>query len=119
MPELITDEPALRVVLERAAGHPRYAIDTEFHRERTYFPQVALVQLAWADQVALIDPLAVDLAPMAELLDSPATCVMHASTQDLEVLDLACGTVPTRLFDTQVAAGFLGISTGSLATLCQ
>ncbi len=117
MPELITDEPALRVVLERAAGHPRYAIDTEFHRERTYFPQVALVQLAWADQVALIDPLAVDLAPMAELLDGPATCVMHASTQDLEVLDLACGTVPTRLFDTQVAAGFLGISTGSLATL--
>ena len=117
MPDLITDEPALLAVLEQAAAHDRYAIDTEFHREKTYFPQVALVQLAWADQVALIDPLAVDLAPMAALLDSDAICVMHAGTQDLEVLDLACGTVPTTLFDTQVAAGFLGISTGSLASL--
>ncbi len=117
MPDLITDEAALLAVLEKAAAHDRYAIDTEFHREKTYFPQVALVQLAWADQVALIDPLAVDLAPMASLLDSDAICVMHAGTQDLEVLDLACGTVPTTLFDTQVAAGFLGISTGSLASL--
>ncbi|MEZ5379424.1 MAG: HRDC domain-containing protein [Acidimicrobiales bacterium] len=117
MPELITDEVAFHAVLEQAAAHDRYAIDTEFHREKTYFPQVALVQLAWADQVALIDPLAVDLGPMAELLDSDSVCVMHAGTQDLEVLDLACGTVPTTLFDTQVAAGFLGIATGSLASL--
>ncbi len=117
VPNLITDESAFRDVLEQAAAHDRYAIDTEFHRERTYFPQVALVQLAWADQVALIDPLALDLTPMAELLNSDALCVMHAGTQDLEVLDLAAGAVPTRLFDTQIAAGFLGISTGSLATL--
>ncbi len=117
MPDLITDDVALNTVLEKAAAHDRYAIDTEFHREKTYFPQVALVQLAWADQVALIDPLAVDMRLMAGLLDSESICVMHAGTQDLEVLDLACGTVPTTMFDTQIAAGFLGISTGSLASL--
>lgn len=117
MPTLITDDAALLDALEEAGRHDRYAIDTEFHREKTYFPKVALVQLAWADQVVLIDPLAVDLAPMATLLDSDAVCVMHAGTQDLEVLELACGTVPTELFDTQVAAGFLGVSTGSLASL--
>ncbi len=117
VPKLITDESTFLDVLEQASAHDRYAIDTEFHRERTYFPHVALVQLAWADRVALIDPLALDLRPMAGLLESDSLCVMHAGTQDLEVLDLATGTVPTRLFDTQIAAGFLGISTGSLATL--
>ena len=95
----------------------RYAIDTEFHRERTYFPQVALVQLAWDDEVVLIDPLEIDIAPLGEVLSGPGTCILHASSQDLEVLELATGVVPTDLFDTQVAAGFVGISTGSLASL--
>lgn len=95
----------------------RYAIDTEFHRERTYYPQVALVQLAWEDEVVLIDPLAIDLRPLAELLDGPGLCLLHAGTQDLEVLEQATGSVPKRLFDTQIAAGFVGISSGSLATL--
>jgi ribonuclease D len=75
------------------------------------------VQLAWDDQVVLVDPLAVDIAPMAELLDGPGLAVVHAASQDLEVLLAVCGTVPARLFDTQLAAGFLGSSTPSLATL--
>lgn len=112
------DDPAdLEDVVVSALQEPRYAIDTEFHRERTYFPQVAMIQLAWGDQVALIDPLILDPAPLGRLLDSDALCIMHAGSQDLEVLDLVCGTIPTRLFDTQIAAGFLGVSSGSLQSL--
>lgn len=120
---LITDQAAFAEVIETLTTVDRYALDTEFHRERTYFPQVALVQIAWFDPgntdptVVLVDPLAVDLAPFAKILDSPAVCVLHAGVQDLEVLDLACGTIPNVLFDTQIAAGFLGVSSGSLASL--
>lgn len=104
-------------MIDELRDQPRYALDTEFHRERTYYPKVALVQLAWDGGLAMIDPLAVDLAPFAEILDGPALAVLHASDQDLEVLDLACGTIPGRLLDTQVAAGFLGMATPSLAAL--
>ncbi len=99
------------------AGARAYAVDTEFHRERTYWPQLALVQIAWAGQVVLIDPLAVDLGPLRRVLEGPGLAVLHAAAQDLEVLDRACGTIPSRLFDTQLAAGFLGFSTPSLASL--
>ena len=95
----------------------RYAIDTEFHRERTYFPQVALVQIGWEDKVSLVDPLAIDLKPLAAVLDGPGLCIVHAGVQDLEVLDLSTGTVPQHLFDTQIAAGFLGQNNGSLKSL--
>lgn len=117
MHTLVTDDNELDRVVASALTSDRYAIDTEFHRERTYYPQVALIQLAWADELALIDPLEVDLKPLAALLDSEAVCVVHAGVQDLEVLDLSCGTIPRHLFDTQIAAGFLGVSTGSLASL--
>jgi len=94
-----------------------YAVDTEFHRERTYYPRVALVQLKWDDRLVIVDPLAVDLAPFAAVLDGPGVAVMHAAAQDLEVLDRACETGPTVLFDTQVAAGFVGMRSPSLAAL--
>jgi ribonuclease D len=115
--ELVTNDNDLDSVVSAALTSDRYAIDTEFHRERTYYPQVALIQLGWDDRVALIDPLEVDPKPLAALLDSDATCIVHAGVQDLEVLDLSCGTIPKHLFDTQIAAGFLGVSTGSLASL--
>lgn len=117
MYQLVTNDKDLDSVVGEALTSDRYAIDTEFHRERTYYPQVALIQLGWDDRVALIDPLEVDPKPLAELLDSDATCIVHAGVQDLEVLDLSCGTIPKHLFDTQIAAGFLGVSTGSLASL--
>jgi ribonuclease D len=113
----VTDE--LAAIVERHRDAEVYAIDTEFHRERTYFPQVALVQLAVADELVLIDPLACDLAPLAGLLTGPGTAILHAGSQDLEVLDLACGAVPSRLFDTQIAAGFLGVASASLASLLE
>ena len=113
--EWVDTDDALAEVVADCATADRYAIDTEFHRERTYYPQVALVQLAWHDRIALIDPLAVSLAPFAKVLDGPGLAVMHAAGQDLEVLELACGTIPTRMVDTQVAAGFTGQATPSLA----
>ncbi|SRR5579875_342309 len=129
-PLVIEDDGELRQLLARLRGVPRYALDTEFHRERTYWPRAALVQLAWEEagpsgssaasaQVALVDPLAVDLAPLAELLAGPGTMVAHAARQDLEVLDRYCRQRPRRLLDTQVAAGFLGLGPASLASLVE
>ena len=118
MYSLVTTDNELDAAISSALTAERYAIDTEFHRERTYFPQVALIQLTWdGGEVVLIDPLEVDLKPLAALLDGDGVCVVHAGVQDLEVLDLSCGTIPARIFDTQIAAGFLGVSTGSLASL--
>lgn len=114
---LVETASDLEDVVTAASESSRYAIDTEFHRERTYFPQVALIQVAWDDQVALIDPLPLDLKPLASLLDGPGLCILHAGVQDLEVLDLSAGTIPMKLFDTQIAAGFLGLANGSLKSL--
>ena len=116
---LVTTTEALEEVVDASMGDDSYAVDTEFHRERTYFPKVALVQLASSAGIALIDPLAVDLAPLARLLDGPGVAIMHAANQDLEVLQRACGTVPSKLFDTQLAAGFVGFSTPSLSLLAE
>jgi ribonuclease D len=119
----VTGAAALDSLIERLLLVDRYALDTEFHRERTYWPRLALLQVAWPGGaagpagVALIDPLAVEVAPLARLLASPATMVAHAAEQDLEVLERACGRGPTRLFDTQVAAVFLGQGSSSLAAL--
>ena len=98
---------------------PVYGFDTEFHRERSYFPHLALVQLVWPGGVALVDPYRVDLTGLRRVLEGPGLGVAHAAEQDLEVLELACGAKPRRLFDTQLAAGFLGLSAPSLTTLVE
>jgi ribonuclease D len=112
-----TDE--LDDLVDQLVTEPRYALDTEFHRERTYFPRLALVQLAWPGHLVLVDPLRVDTAPLARLFASPALAVAHAAQQDLDVLRHAVGEIPARLFDTQVAAGFVGYGTPSLVSLVQ
>lgn len=118
-PPLVTETEELAALVDRNLDADEYAIDTEFHREKTYFPQVALVQVAVGHELALIDPLACDLAPLAGLLQGPGTAIVHAATQDLEVLELATGTIPARMFDTQIAAGFLGLPSASLASLLE
>jgi ribonuclease D len=110
----VGDAAELGALLDELHDADVYALDTEFHRERTYFARLALLQVAWQGGVALVDPLAVDVASFAAVLASPALAVVHAADQDLEVLERACGTTPSRLFDTQLAAGFLGMSTPSL-----
>ncbi len=124
-PETVTTESALATLVDELSEVPRYALDTEFHRERTYWPRLALVQVAWRSQpegyprVALVDPLAVDPAPLAKVLDGPGVMVAHAASQDLEVLARACQLLPGKLFDTQIAAGFLGYGSASLASLVE
>jgi ribonuclease D len=114
------DRPAdLEAIIDELVIEPRYAIDTEFHREKTYFPRLALVQLAWPGGLVLIDPLAVDPKAFARLFASPALAVAHAAQQDLDVLSHAVGAIPEHLFDTQLAAGFVGYGIPSLASLLQ
>ena len=114
------DRPAqLDAAIASLLHEPAYAIDTEFLRERTYYPRLALVQIAWPGNTVLIDPLALDLSPLRELLESESLAVLHAADQDLEVLEFACGAVPAKMFDTQIAAGFLGFSSPSLLTLAE
>jgi ribonuclease D len=114
---MVVDAAALDAVVAELVGEDIYAFDTEFHTERTYVPDLALIQIAWAGRVALVDPLAVDPAPLAQVFAGPATAVVHAAAQDLDVLMAACGVVPGSVFDTQIVAGFLGMSTPSLARL--
>ena len=115
----------LELLVDTLLACPRYALDTEFHRERTYFPKLALVQVAWLDRSHSasrwhsIDPLAVDVHALAPLLTSDVLCVIHAAQQDLDVLTHAAGAVPARMFDTQIAAGFVGYGTPSLVSLLQ
>ena len=115
----MTDQGSLDETVEAACRAETYALDTEFHRERTYFAHLALLQLGWDGEIALIDPLAVDVGPLRALLASDATCLMHAASQDLEILERACGTLPTTLVDTQVAAGFVGMGSPGLGVLVQ
>jgi ribonuclease D len=86
-------------------------VDTEFLRERTYWPELCVVQLGGETEVALIDALApgLDLAALGELLADPAvTKVFHAARQDIEIFMLKFGAIPHPLFDTQVAAMVAG-----------
>ena len=86
------------------------AIDTEFIRESTYYPELALIQIASANRLACIDPLAInDFAPLSELLvKQDLLKVFHSSSQDLEILCQKFGAVPSPVFDTQLAAAVLG-----------
>jgi len=113
----IDQQDDLEAIVGELLEQPRYAIDTEFHRERTYFPALALVQIAWPGELVLIDPLAVDITELATLFDSDVVAVFHAAQQDLDVLTHAVGTVPRDFFDTQIAGGFVGYGTPSLVSI--
>ncbi|NCZ91194.1 MAG: ribonuclease D [Actinobacteria bacterium] len=113
----IDKDSELEGLRDRLIDHPRVAIDTEFHRERTYSPELALLQIGSPDGVYLIDPLKCDVGILAPVLDSSVLWIAHAAQQDLEVLHLATGVTPRNLFDTQIASGFIGMSTPSLSAL--
>ena len=113
----VDQQDELESIVIELLDQPRYAIDTEFHRERTYFPALALVQIAWPDHLVLIDPLALDIAALRPLFESDVVAVFHAAQQDLDVLTHAVGAVPERFFDTQIAGGFVGYGTPSLVSI--
>ena len=110
-PTLVTTTEDLDAVCRRLRGGEFVTVDTEFIRERTYWPELCVVQLAGDDEVALIDALApgLDLAPLGDLLaDQAVVKVFHAARQDIEIFVLKFGDVPRPLFDTQVAAMVAG-----------
>ena len=115
----ITDQAEFDALVDELSNASAYALDTEFHRERTYLPQLAVVQLATLDRIALVDALTVDVHALSRAFDTDSVCVMHAGSQDLEILELATGTVPNRMFDTQIAALFCGYRTSSLGKLVE
>ncbi len=109
-PQIIETSESLNEVCERLEQAEWLALDTEFLREKTYYPRLCLIQVADAHATWCIDPLAIDdLEPFFTLLDSPAiTKVMHACRQDMEIFYHLRGHLPRPIFDTQVAAPLLG-----------
>jgi ribonuclease D len=109
---LITDSKRLAELCARLAKSPFVAVDTEFMRENTYYPDLCLVQLADANEAAAIDPKAegLDLTPMLELLceNEDVLKVFHAGGQDIEIFFNLTGKTPHPMFDTQIAAMALG-----------
>jgi len=108
---VIAESAALAEFCARLAGADFITVDTEFMRERTYWPQLCLIQVAGPDVASTIDPLApgMDLKPLLDLLYDPRLLkVFHAARQDLEIFFHMTGAVPHPLFDTQVAAMVCG-----------
>jgi len=109
--KLITTTDELAAFCASLANTEFVAVDTEFMRERTYWPKLCLAQVAGPDDAAAIDALAegIDLAPLDELMLNPKVLkVFHAARQDLEIFYLRVQKVPGPLFDTQVAAMVCG-----------
>jgi ribonuclease D len=110
-PALLTTTAELAALCQRLRAEAFVTIDTEFMRERTYWPELCVVQLAGAGEVAIVDAEApgLDLAPLGELLaDQLVTKVFHAARQDIEIFFLKFSNVPRPLFDTQIAAMVAG-----------
>jgi len=110
-PALVTATDALEAFCRRMQSEIFVTVDTEFMRERTYWPELCLVQIAGEHEVAVIDAQAggIDLGALGVLFADPAvTKVFHAARQDIEIFVLRYGDVPRPMFDTQVAAMVAG-----------
>ena len=106
--DLVADPPALTALCERITAAPRIGLDTEFHTEKHFTPKLMVVQVAFDDGVAIVDPLALpDLRPLAEAL-TRAKVVGHALSSDLRIIEDAFDMLPRDAYDTQVAAAFCG-----------
>jgi ribonuclease D len=108
---IITETAALAAFCERAADFPFLTVDTEFIREKTYWPILCLVQVATPDEAVAIDALAggIDLQPLFDLLaNEDVLKVFHAARQDVEIFVNLSGKVPKPIFDTQIAAMVCG-----------
>lgn len=122
--EYINEQAHLIDFCQRIAYSSWLAVDTEFLREKTYYPELCLIQVANDDYIACIDPLVLDdLNPILDLFYDPnVTVVFHAARQDLELFYLLRNSLPAPIFDTQLAATVLGygeqIGYGNLVKMC-
>ena len=110
---LITDSKTLAAFCARIAKSPYIAVDTEFMRENSYWPELCLVQVADPHEAAAIDPMApgIDLQPLLDLMceNEDVLKVFHAGGQDIEIVHNLTGKTPHPMFDTQIAAMALGL----------
>jgi len=112
---LVDDAARVAAIAGEAARAGLFAFDLEFVSEDRYVPELALLQVAWGDpeapELAAIDPLAVDVRPLVELVADPAIeVVAHAARQDLGLIAAAFGLTARRLVDTQIASAFAGLA---------
>lgn len=107
----ISTQEQLKALVQKIRGTPLLAIDTEFIREHHYYPQLEIIQIATSEVEAIIDFRALkSITLFHEVLNDPATTkVFHAGTQDFEIFVNLTRSVPSPLFDTQVAAAMLGL----------
>ena len=109
---LISDSAGLAALVERMSSAPFVAVDTEFMRENSFWPELCLIQIASPEEAAAVDPKAegIDLKPLLDLLveNEDVLKVFHAGGQDLEIVYNLTGKTPVPLFDTQIAAMALG-----------
>lgn len=105
----IDDGEGLRRLVQELRSEPVLAVDTEFLTENNYYPQLCLIQIGSSNLMATVDPFACsDLSALAELLAGPIVMLVHAGAQDLSILRRHLGHIPERIFDTQIAAAFVG-----------
>lgn len=114
---LVADNDSFASLLDDVSGADAYALDAEFQGETSYFPRLALLQLATPHRVGVVDATVVDVRPLRAILEGPGLMVAHAGEQDLQVLQRSTGAIPGRMLDTQIAAGFLGFGSPSLLKL--
>ena len=103
----LATQPELVAFCKQVEDGHYITVDTEFIREKTYYPKLCLVQIAGEGAAAAIDPLAkgIDLAPVFDLMKKKKLVkVFHACRQDIEIFYLLSGHIPSPVFDTQVAA---------------
>lgn len=111
--QFITTVEQLQFYCHKASQQPALCIDTEFVRTRTFYPQAGLIQVYDGENVAIIDPIAIDdLSDLWALLTNPNVLkVIHSCSEDIELFNYLAGIAPTPLIDTQIAAAFLGLGT--------
>lgn len=103
---LFVDQPD--TMTPRLTGHDHVGVDTEFMRERTYFAQLCLVQVATTNEIFCVDPLTENSQDTFWRELFAREWVVHSARQDIEVISQTAGSMPASIFDTQVAAGLLG-----------
>ena len=109
--QIISEMDQLHHVIKMCSDVPVLAVDTEFARVNTYYPEVGLIQIYNGERCFLIDPVTLpDLEPLRKLMLAPSILkVFHSCSEDLEVFQHAIGVVPKPIFDTQIGAALLGV----------
>ena len=109
--QIIKTTGALEELCRDLSDETFITVDTEFMRERTYWPQLCLIQVAGAEIEAIVDPMApdIDLKVFFELMDDQSVLkIFHAARQDIEIIHYLAGVIPKPMFDTQIAAMVCG-----------